>query len=108
MQNRKQHLMRIIHYRQKYNQTIADYDLLYLVQNGKCAVCGRPDNYHNQHFDIDHDHFTGETRGLLCTACNRLVGQAEHLRPLSEDLLKRIENYLTGYAEFVIMYEYNG
>jgi len=96
--------MRTLHYRHKYNTTIADYNLMYAVQDGRCAMCGRQDNYSKQHFDIDHDHYSGEARGLLCTACNRLVGRAERMHNLNEKILEKVEKYLTGRVEFDILY----
>lgn len=91
--------MRTLHYRNKYKGTIADYDFHFSIQDGKCAICGRTDNYHNEHFDMDHDHFTGELRGLLCTACNRLVGLAERLCLTNVRLLDKVEKYLNGRVE---------
>lgn len=44
-------------------------------QAGRCAICGRvfPSDKGTH---IDHDHVTGEVRGLLCINCNRLLGGA--------------------------------
>jgi len=45
------------------------------VQNGQCAICGTNDpggGYKN--FAVDHNHISGEVRGLLCTRCNRGLG----------------------------------
>lgn len=36
---------------------------------GDCGVCGRPRGERNH--DRDHDHRTGELRGLACWKCNR-------------------------------------
>lgn len=35
----------------------------------RCMICGRPPKTQSLH--IDHDHKTGETRGILCHSCNR-------------------------------------
>lgn len=35
---------------------------------GDCGVCGRPRGETNHH--RDHDHYTGELRGLACWKCN--------------------------------------
>jgi hypothetical protein len=44
-------------------------------QNGGCAICYKPEG--SRMFDVDHDHKTGEVRGLLCTSCNRVLGHAK-------------------------------
>ncbi len=55
--------------------TEADYNSLLAKQGGRCAVCktdtptgkgGRLGRF----FHVDHDHETGNVRGLLCTGCN--------------------------------------
>lgn len=35
-----------------------------------CGICGRPPGP-SRRLDRDHDHRTGESRGLLCHRCNR-------------------------------------
>lgn len=39
------------------------------LQNGRCAICGIEDK-----LVVDHNHQTGELRGLLCQHCNKLLG----------------------------------
>lgn len=52
-----------------YNLTLEDYDKMLEQQKGVCFICGgvNPDGYR---LFVDHDHQTGEIRGLLCRACN--------------------------------------
>jgi len=59
-----------------YGLTLEDYDDLFESQGGGCAICGSksPKTPRNGRFCIDHNHETGEIRGLLCAPCNRALG----------------------------------
>jgi hypothetical protein len=63
--------VRAMFLRQKYGLEWAEYQRLLAMQNGKCAIC-------QQAFSktpcVDHDHTTGEVRGLLCKDCNISLG----------------------------------
>ena len=48
-----------------------------------CQICGN-----KKDLCYDHDHITGEFRGVLCRACNRSIGQ---LGDTYESLLKAVE-----------------
>lgn len=58
-----------------YGLTADDYDVLLAAQGGRCAICrARPKS---KRLAVDHDHKTGEVRGLLCSRCNHdLMGSA--------------------------------
>jgi len=45
-------------------------------QDGKCAICIRPFRS-SRDIHTDHDHKTGQFRGLLCTTCNLGLGVIE-------------------------------
>jgi hypothetical protein len=49
----------------------ADYEALLAAQGGGCAICDHPPRTRRLH--VDHDHKTGEIRGLLCHRCNRAL-----------------------------------
>lgn len=56
------------------------YQKLLEFQGNRCGVCGtddpgsnRPDRRRSE-WCIDHDHGTGQVRGLLCYRCNSLLG----------------------------------
>src|SRR5216110_416922 len=86
----------------KYGITENDYDDLYRKQEGRCAVCKRAASSFKHRLSIDHDHKTGEIRGLLCIHCNRyIVGR--HRREHGSDLLKAAYEYLVkDYSGWII------
>jgi hypothetical protein len=44
-------------------------------QRDRCAICSRTQPYSDgRSWCIDHDHVTGQVRGLLCSDCNRAIG----------------------------------
>ena len=47
------------------------YNILLNYQNHQCFLCHVNDEWNN--LVVDHDHTTGEVRGLLCHGCNRLT-----------------------------------
>ena len=68
----------------KYGITEREYRVLYRAQGGRCYVCRTATGPTKQNprarmLGIDHDHLTGEVRGLVCTGslnantCNRLI-----------------------------------
>ena len=57
----------------RYGLTEGAYNLLYVMQGGRCAGCQRATGA-TRRLAVDHNHATGEVRGLLCRPCNRMVG----------------------------------
>ena len=58
-----------------YGITEGQFIELLEQQNGACAICGSREwggFWGKPH--IDHDHQTGEVRGILCLNCNRGIG----------------------------------
>ena len=81
------------HRRNKYGVTTEQYEQMRLAQDGCCAICKEPPRGVYD-LGVDHDHDTGAVRGLLCTNCNTLLGQA-HDDPT---VLERAILYVRGYA----------
>ena len=61
------------HLRRKYNLTIQQRQSLLDTQGGKCASCGGT-LFGGQQTHIDHNHQTGQVRGILCHGCNTALG----------------------------------
>jgi hypothetical protein len=72
-----------------YGITPEVYEQLLILQDGRCAIClTRP---RKRRLAVDHDHETGEVRGLLCTRCNHgILGKAHD----SAEMLTRAAAYL--------------
>jgi hypothetical protein len=56
-----------------YRMSIEEYAALLAEQDGVCAIC-REACSSGKRLAVDHDHATGECRGLLCMRCNTAVG----------------------------------
>jgi len=70
--------------------TYANFEYVYQEQQGKCAVCGDVINITGRVKGayVDHDHKTGEFRGLLCCHCNYGLGHfRDDVRRLSNAML---------------------
>lgn len=72
----------------RYGITPDEYRALLYAQGGRCYVC-RKARGKARRLGVDHDHLTGEVRGLVCTGslssmtCNRLIaiyGRAQLVR----------------------------
>lgn len=72
-----------------YDLAEGDYDRLFEAQDGRCWICGVQPR--KLRLAVDHNHTTGEVRGLLCKRCNRnLLGAAHD----DTELLQRAIEYL--------------
>lgn len=58
------------------------WEVLFEVQDGKCDCCGHRFTGQPDLGYLDHHHDTGSTRGVICSACNAVVGRLEGDRPL--------------------------
>ena len=57
----------------RYGITEQDYERMYIAQNGCCAICGKHSSTFKKRLSVDHNHKTGQVRGLLCYRCNKFV-----------------------------------
>jgi len=75
------------HIEKTYGLSVDQYNKMLKNQNGVCAICKK-----NKKLWIDHNHSTGEVRGLLCPSCNSLIGYLETYA----DLLDNAKQYLSN------------
>ena len=78
----------------KYNLTDDEYNKKLKEQNYCCAICGIYKDVYKKDFSVDHNHLTGQIRGLLCTHCNSGIG---FFKERTTSIKKAIE-YLNKYS----------
>ena len=68
------------HLRRTFGISAEQYRELEAEQQGLCVCCGKPETAIDKRtgrarrLHVDHDHATGEIRGLLCSRCNLAIG----------------------------------
>ena len=80
------------HLRRTFGITQADYEALLVSQGGGCAICAKRPGKISLH--VDHDHETGEIRGLLCVGCNNALGQFHDDAALLDRAISYVEREL--------------
>lgn len=80
-------------FRRKYGITLDDYEQMLDAQGGVCAIC-RNECVRREVLSVDHDHETGEVRGLLCHRCNTAIGLLDD----DPDRLAAGQMYLSCYT----------
>jgi len=84
-------------------KTYAEVEAIYLESKGICAICGAPKAIAKNHA-LDHDHKTGELRGVLCSLCNTGLG-------MFQDNIRYLRNaiqYLRHYQDKATTKEQTG
>lgn len=74
--------------KRNYGITAPQRDLILTHQGGTCAICGcipEPPC-------VDHDHTTGQVRGILCHSCNMAIGLLKD----NPSILTKAAAYLSG------------
>lgn len=74
--------------KRKYGMTLEEYEHRFQEQHGLCDICGESQKNLKRQLHVDHNHTTGNPRGLLCSNCNHSVGCFER-DPLFFDKIKK-------------------
>ena len=84
--------------KQAYGLSLDEYTDMSIKQNNVCASCKQSEIGKNQYGElplaVDHDHDSGQIRGLLCIKCNRALG-------LLGDSISNLERLLAYRRSFV-------
>ena len=83
----------------RYGISLEEYEKMHKEQNGLCAICMQPETRifkgSATSLAVDHNHVTGQNRGLLCWRCNTCIGRLEE----DPGLLRAAANYLEKYKQ---------
>ncbi|MCB1711167.1 MAG: endonuclease VII domain-containing protein [Candidatus Riesia sp.] len=81
------------HLKRKYGISLEEYEKLSKKQNNKCAICTKEENSERNNFlCVDHNHSTGQIRGLLCSNCNRGLGLLKDNEIILNNAIKYLQN----------------
>lgn len=69
------------------------WEALFRKQNGCCAICARHQRALTRVLQVDHNHETGQIRGLLCTKCNTKLAAVEE-----REFVDRAHSYLAHHS----------
>ena len=78
----------------RFNLTLEEYKSMLEAQGGVCKICSMTETTKKNNSDevrmlcVDHDHNTGQVRGLLCNNCNRALGHYEATKPRAQEFEK--------------------
>ena len=75
-------------YKRKYGIDEDEYLEIVKKQDGRCRICKRKP----RRLVVDHDHKTGNFRGLLCHSCNVALGLAQDNTQTLLEMVKYLQN----------------
>lgn len=94
---RSHNYMRNYDLMKSYSITHDEYSSILLSQGGKCAICEIKESDlvgRKKYLCVDHNHKTGQIRGLICDKCNRGIGLLQD----SIDVLQKAIVYLNTHT----------
>lgn len=84
---------REMHMLRTYGIGFDEYNSMFDEQRGCCAICDTHQNEIGKPLYVDHDHETGEVRGLLCMKCNAGLGLFNDEIESVESAIKYLKKY---------------
>lgn len=74
------------------DEALKQYETLVLSQNNQCAICKIDLSQFEKRPHIDHNHKTGQVRGLLCSNCNRGLGYLKDSMDVLQSAIEYLKN----------------
>jgi hypothetical protein len=82
--------------KRRYGVTEEWYQAILLAQNYSCAICKTKTPGGKGTWHTDHNHLTGEVRGLLCNNCNSAIGCFKDSTFLIDKAIKYLSFPMSG------------
>lgn len=79
----------------KYKISIDEYEKRLKDQNDCCEICYTHKDEFKYALVVDHNHITGQNRGILCNQCNTALGYLKENENIVSNLLNYIKKYNT-------------
>jgi len=76
-----------------YGITPEDWKKMFEEQHGCCAICGTHQSMFVKPLSVDHNHDTGNVRGLLCQMCNIALGYFRDDPKLMKKGIEYVQKY---------------
>lgn len=77
--------------------TVEEFDRMVKEQNSLCAICRNPETWTRNgklvDLSVDHNHVTGQVRGLLCYQCNTALGKLKESVEAMKSMISYVEMY---------------
>ena len=81
---------RDLYLQRTYGITLEQYGILLGHKDGGCWICGKVPKEGQKPLHVEHDHKTGQIRGLACWHCNTLLQKGRD----NPDILASAADYL--------------
>lgn len=75
-----------------YGITLKQFNQMLKIQGHSCSICNKHKRNETKMLHVDHNHLTGNVRGLLCQSCNLGLGRLKG--DLGIDILLKAVAYL--------------
>lgn len=60
----------------RYGLTYEQWESIRKAEKYCCMICGISEDELGRNLDVDHCHYSGKVRGVLCNPCNTILGFA--------------------------------
>ncbi len=82
------------YYYTNYNMTFKDVAKIKEEHNHQCDICHIKESELKRKLHIDHCHYSGKVRGILCDNCNKALGSMKDSIEILENAALYLKNHM--------------